>query len=111
MKVCHRSLGRAVLPASVSETLSLSLSSVEGRRMRAVDACTQSGEIGGVIRGEGLTWSHLTAVGANHRRRPSSPRALYRILDDLGQVSERRNQLRHPAYAEPERFTTVPNQV
>jgi putative transposase len=40
-----------------------------------------------------------------------SIRTMYRILDAHGEVKERRNQLRHPAYAEPQLEATGPNQV
>jgi putative transposase len=38
-------------------------------------------------------------------------RTMYRILAEQAQVRERRNQLRHPAYAKPELMATAPNQV
>lgn len=38
-------------------------------------------------------------------------RTRYRILQASDQVRERRNQLRHPAYARPELLATSPNQV
>ena len=40
-----------------------------------------------------------------------SLRTMYRILDDNGQVRERRDQLRHPEYKKPELLATRPNQV
>jgi putative transposase len=40
-----------------------------------------------------------------------SIRTLYRILDEQAEVTERRNQLRHPAYQKPELLATAPNQV
>jgi len=40
-----------------------------------------------------------------------SLRTMYRILDENGQVHERRNQLRHPEYKKPELLATRPNQV
>jgi putative transposase len=40
-----------------------------------------------------------------------SERTMYRILADHDEVRERRNQLRHPAYAKPELVATGPNQV
>jgi putative transposase len=40
-----------------------------------------------------------------------STRTMYRILDDEGQVRERRNQLRHPTYKKPELLATGPNQL
>jgi putative transposase len=40
-----------------------------------------------------------------------SPRTMYRVLDEHAEVRERRDQLRHPAYAKPELLATSPNQV
>jgi transposase InsO family protein len=40
-----------------------------------------------------------------------SVRTMYRILEGEGEVRERRNQLRRPAYAKPELVATAPNQV
>jgi len=40
-----------------------------------------------------------------------SIRTMYRILDDNGEVRERRQQLRHPAYQKPELLAETPNQV
>lgn len=40
-----------------------------------------------------------------------SVRSMYRILAANGAVRERRDQLRHPAYAKPELLATTPNQV
>jgi len=40
-----------------------------------------------------------------------SPRTMYRVLDEHAEVRERRDQLRHPAYAKPELLATRPNQV
>lgn len=40
-----------------------------------------------------------------------SIRTMYRILEENGQVRERRNQLRHPSYKKPELLATGPNQV
>jgi putative transposase len=40
-----------------------------------------------------------------------SERTMYRILHSEGEVRERRNQLRHPAYQKPELLATAPNQV
>jgi putative transposase len=40
-----------------------------------------------------------------------SMRSMYRILGDNGEVRERRDQLRRPAYAKPELLATGPNQV
>ena len=38
-------------------------------------------------------------------------RTMYRILDEHGEVRERRNQLQHPTYAKPELLATGPNQL
>ncbi len=43
--------------------------------------------------------------------RHCSVRTMYRILAAQGEVRERRNQLRHPAYKKPELLATGPNQV
>ena len=40
-----------------------------------------------------------------------SVRTIYRILHERSEVSERRNQLRHPVYRKPELLATGPNQV
>jgi putative transposase len=40
-----------------------------------------------------------------------SVRTMYRLLDDNGEVRERRDQLRHPVYKKPELLATGPNQV
>jgi len=40
-----------------------------------------------------------------------SQRTMYRILEDVGQVRERRDQLRHPVYAKPELLASRPNQL
>jgi putative transposase len=41
----------------------------------------------------------------------SSVRTMYRILEENGEVRERRDQLRHPEYKKPELLATGPNQV
>ncbi|MGI8607796.1 MAG: IS3 family transposase, partial [Candidatus Dormibacteria bacterium] len=41
----------------------------------------------------------------------ASERTMYRILADSHEVRERRNQLRHPAYAKPELLASEPNRV
>jgi putative transposase len=38
-------------------------------------------------------------------------RTMYRILEEHGEVQERRNQLHHPAYTKPELLATAPKQV
>lgn len=40
-----------------------------------------------------------------------SLRTMYRILEESGEVRERRDQLRHPSYQKPQLLATVPNQV
>ena len=40
-----------------------------------------------------------------------SIRTMYRILDQAGEVRERRDQLRHPNYSKPELLATGPNEV
>jgi putative transposase len=40
-----------------------------------------------------------------------SVRTMYRLLDEYGEVRERRDQLRHPTYQKPELLATGPNQV
>ncbi len=39
------------------------------------------------------------------------PSTMYRLLNQAGEVKERRNQLRHPPYRKPELLATGPNQV
>jgi len=40
-----------------------------------------------------------------------SERTMYRVLAEHGEVRERRDQLRHPAYARPELLATRPNEL
>jgi putative transposase len=40
-----------------------------------------------------------------------SPRTMYRVLADHGEVRERRAQARHPQYQKPELLATAPNEV
>lgn len=40
-----------------------------------------------------------------------SPSTMYRVLDEHAEIRERRDQLRHPAYAKPELLAIRPNQV
>ena len=40
-----------------------------------------------------------------------STRTMYRVLAAAGEVRERRDQARHPAYAKPELVATAPNQI
>jgi putative transposase len=66
----------------------------------------------------------LLHVASQTRRRPKSTprlldegvyhcsiRTMYRILGQHGEVRERREQLRHPAYRKPELIAERPNQV
>jgi putative transposase len=41
----------------------------------------------------------------------ASERTMYRLLAERGESGERRDQLRHPAYAKPELLATGPNQL
>jgi putative transposase len=41
----------------------------------------------------------------------ASERTMYRLLADAAEVRERRNQLRHPAYARPELLAVRPNEL
>lgn len=52
-------------------------------------------------------WAQLLDEG----RYLCSWRTMYRLLTVEHQVRERRNQLRHPAYAKPELLATAPNQL
>jgi putative transposase len=38
-------------------------------------------------------------------------RTMYRLLEQAGQVRERRDQLQHPHYQKPQPLATAPNQV
>jgi putative transposase len=40
-----------------------------------------------------------------------SIRTMYRLLDEQGEVRERRDQLTHPPYQKPELMATAPNQL
>ena len=40
-----------------------------------------------------------------------SERTMYRLLEEAGEVRERRDQLRHPVYAKPELLASRPNEV
>jgi putative transposase len=40
-----------------------------------------------------------------------SQRTMYRLLEDAGELRERRDQLRHPVYAKPELLASCPNEV
>jgi putative transposase len=55
--------------------------------------------------------AEVYATLLDRRQYLCSIRTMYRILDENGQVLERRDQLRHPAYKKPELLATGPNQV
>jgi putative transposase len=52
-------------------------------------------------------YATLLDEGAYH----CSIRTMYRVLQEAGEVRERRNQARHPHYKAPELLATAPNQV
>jgi putative transposase len=52
-------------------------------------------------------YASLLDEGAYH----CSIRTMYRLLEDNGELRERRNQLRHPVYRKPELLAERPNQV
>jgi putative transposase len=47
----------------------------------------------------------------DEQRYVCSERTMYRILEEHQEVRERRNQLRHPRYAAPQRLATAPNEL
>jgi putative transposase len=53
----------------------------------------------------------ITARLLDEGRYLCSTRTMYRILGADGEIRERRDQLRHPAYARPELLATGPNQL
>lgn len=53
----------------------------------------------------------VVATQLDENRYLCSERTMYRILADAKEVRERRNQLRHPQYKQPELLATGPNQV
>jgi putative transposase len=55
--------------------------------------------------------AEVYATLLDRRQYLCSIRTMYRILDENGEVRERRDQLRHPAYKKPELLATGPNQV
>lgn len=55
--------------------------------------------------------AEIVATLLEEGRHHCSERTMYRILAAHGEVKERRDQLRHPAYAKPELVATAPNQV
>jgi putative transposase len=55
--------------------------------------------------------AQVAAALLDEERYLCSVRTMYRILDANQEVRDRRNQLRHPAYAKPELLANGPNQV
>lgn len=55
--------------------------------------------------------AQVVATLLDEERFLCSERTMYRILKDEGEVKERRNQLRHPAYIKPELLAERPNEV
>ena len=53
----------------------------------------------------------IFATLLDEKKHLCSVRTMYRILDEHGEVKERRNQLRHPNYTKPELLATAANQV
>jgi putative transposase len=58
-----------------------------------------------------LAPAEVYAMLLDEKRYLASERTMYRVLAAHGEVRERRDQLRHPAYAAPELLATAPNQV
>lgn len=58
-----------------------------------------------------LSPAEVYAILLDEGVRHCSVRSMYRYLAAEGQVRERRDQLRHPAYAKPELLASGPNQV
>lgn len=58
-----------------------------------------------------LSPSEVYATLLDEGRFLCSERTMYRILEESGEVRERRDQLRHPKYAAPELLATGPNQL
>jgi putative transposase len=55
--------------------------------------------------------AHVYATLLDEGTYLASERTMYRILASVGESGERRDQLRHPAYARPELLATGPNAV
>ena len=55
--------------------------------------------------------AHVYATLLDEGTYLASERTMYRILAERGESGERRDQLRHPAYARPELLATAPNQL
>jgi putative transposase len=58
-----------------------------------------------------LAPAEVYATLLDEQRYLCSERTMYRILDGNREVRERRDQLRHPAYAAPQLLATGPNQI
>src|SRR5436309_7327682 len=58
-------------------------------------------------RSPAAVYATLLDEGAYH----CSIRTMYRLLDEHGEVRERRDQLTHPPYQKPELMATAPNQL
>ena len=54
-----------------------------------------------------VVWATLLDEGIYY----CSIRTMYRILEEYGEVRERRNRRRHPNYTKPELLAEAPNQV
>ena len=112
------------------------------RILSLTDQAARTGEIGGVLRRQGIypstlcDWRRQRDAGAYDALTPvrlvpakagapaeiyatlldegvyhCSIRTMYRILDDNGEVHERRQQPRHPVYQKPELLAERPNEV
>lgn len=55
--------------------------------------------------------AHVYATLLDEGTYLASERTMYRLLADRGEGGERRDQLRHPAYAKPELLATGPNEL
>jgi len=80
---------------------------------RALSA-TEREQVLGVLRGERFVDASPATVWAtllDEGRYLCSQRTMYRLLAGSGEARERRDQLRHPAYARPELLATRPNEV
>jgi len=55
--------------------------------------------------------AHVYATLLDEGTYLASERTMYRILAAAGESGERRDQLRHPAYAKPELLATAPNEL
>ena len=99
----HRSRSRAV-PAPTP---------VERSSARALDAGERQAVLA-ALHSERFVDQSPTAVYARLLDEGTylcSERTMYRLLESSGEVRERRDQLRHPAYARPELLASRPNEV